>query len=164
MRRLLAHLLTTRWGLRRRFPRATLAAIEAAIAAAEQRHSGEIRFAIETCLDLRRLWAGCDARQRAAEVFARLRVWDTDGRNGVLVYVLLADRDVEIVADRGFDGRVSGAEWQAVCAAMAGHFGSGRFEHGALSGVDAVAALIARHFAPVPGDRDELPNRPAVLD
>lgn len=163
MRRTLAHLLTTRYSLRRRFPPATLAAIEAAIAAAEREHAGEIRFAIETCLDLRRLWGRWAARTRAGEVFAQLRVWDTAGRNGVLIYLLLADRDIEIVADRGYADRVTPAEWQAVCAAMEAEFRAGRFEAGAVAGVRAVAALAARHFPPLPGDRNELPDPPELI-
>ena len=163
MRRTLAHLLTTRYSLRRRFPPATLAAIETAIAVAEREHAGEIRFAIETCFDLRRLWSGCAARTRAGEVFAKLRVWDTAGHNGVLIYLLLADRDIEIVADRGYDGRVTPAEWQAVCASMEAQFRAGQFEAGAIAGIRAVAALAARSFPPLPGDRNELPDPPALV-
>jgi uncharacterized membrane protein len=163
MRRMLRHLLTTRWNLRRRFPRASLRAIQAAIGAAEREHGGEIRFAIETCLDLRRLRAGESARQRALEVFARLRVWDTEARNGVLIYVLLADRDIEIVADRGFRALVSAEEWEAVCRAMEAEFRAGRYEAGALAGIRSVSALIARHFAPSARDLNELPDAPQII-
>lgn len=164
MHRAARHLLTTRWSLRGSFPPATLAAIEAAIRAAEREHSGEIRFAIETCLHLRHLWAGEDARRRAHEVFARLRVWDTAQRNGVLIYLLLADRDIEIVADRGFAGRVSAEEWQEVARCIENEFRAGHFEAGALAGIRRASVLIGRHFPPRAGDRNELPNAPVVLD
>lgn len=164
MPRLLRHLLTTRWQLRRLFPAATLAAIEAAVRAAEREHSGEIRFAIETCLDLRRLLSGASPRDRARQLFGRLGVWDTRRNNGVLIYVLLAEQDIEIVADRGFDGVVQPAEWQEVCRCMENEFRAGHFEAGALAGIRRVSALIGRHFPAAPGDRNELPDAPAVLE
>jgi uncharacterized membrane protein len=164
MNRVLRHLLTTRWRLRRSFPASSLQAIELAIRAAEREHGGEIRLAVETCLDLRRLLAGETARQRALDVFSRLRVWDTAGNNGVLIYLLLADNDIEIVADRGFNGLVSAAEWEAACRCMETEFRAGQFEAGALAGVRRVSALIARHFPRSEGDRNELPDRPTVID
>ena len=104
-------------------------------------------------------------RARALQVFAALGVWDTEANNGILIYVLLADRDVEIVADRGFNGRVSPAEWAAVCNTMEEKFRSGQYERGAVEGVHEAGRLLARHYPPLPGgrDEDELPNRPAVL-
>ena len=164
MPRLLTHLMTTRWSLRRRFPPGTLAAIEAAIREAERQHSGEIRFAIETCLDFRRLWRGRDAAWRALDLFSRLRVWDTQQNNGVLIYLLLADRHIEIVPDRGFAGLVADAEWQVVCRCMETEFRAGHFETGALAGIRRVSVLIGRHFPPSAADRNELPNAPVVLD
>jgi uncharacterized membrane protein len=109
--------------------------------------------------------AGKSPRQRAVEVFAGLGVWDTESNNGILIYVQLADRDVEIVADRGFNGRVDASEWTAVCSAMEEAFRAGQFEAGAVAGVQAAGRLLARHYPPLPGgrDEDELPNRPAVL-
>jgi uncharacterized membrane protein len=164
MNRTLRHLVTTRGALRRAFPASSLAAIESAIRAAESRHTGELRFAIESCLDFRRLVAGTSARDRAVGAFARLGMWDTAQRNGVLIYLLLADRDIEIVADRGFDGRVSAAEWEAVCRAMEAEFRAGRFEAGALAGIRGVSALVARHFPPGDAERNELPDTPVVFD
>jgi uncharacterized membrane protein len=159
------HLTATRADLRRAFPAATLSAIEAAIAASEQRHSGEIRVAIEAGLDPQLVRRGRSPRDRAIEVFARLAVWDTDANNGVLIYVLLADRDVEIVADRGYTGRVSAGEWDSVCKVMESHFGAGRFEQGMLEGIARAGEILAAHFPAGPGSRnpDELPNRPAML-
>ena len=163
MHRLFRHLFTTRWQLRRCFPPATLTAVENAIRAAEGRHSGEIRFAVESKLDLERLRAGVDARARAHELFAAMRVWDTHANNGVLIYLLLAEHDIEIVADRGFNERVGPEEWEAVCHAMEQELRAGRFEAGAIAGIERVSELIARHFPPMPGDRNELPDAPAVI-
>lgn len=158
------HLLTPRWWLRRRFPPASLAAITAAIEAAERQHAGEIRFAIETCLNLPDLRHADAGRRRALELFSQLRIWDTAGNNGVLIYVLLAGHSIHIVADRGFTGRVTAAEWAAACRLMEAEFRAGRFEAGAVAGVTAVSALIGRHFPPVAGDRNELPDAPVIID
>jgi uncharacterized membrane protein len=159
------HLSMTRRGLYRAFPPSTLDAIEEAITRAEQRHAGEIRFAIEAALEPGDAWLGRAPRDRALEVFAGLGVWDTEANVGVLVYVLLADHDVEIVADRGFNGRVSHQEWQVVCDLMDAHFKARRFEEGGVAGVEAIAALIERHYPLGEGgrSRDELPNRPTFL-
>ena len=161
--RLLRHLFATRAGTRRRFSDAVDAAIESAIRAAETGTSGEIRFAIETALDIAELWAGLTPRERAMQVFSQLRVWDTELRNGVLIYVLGADRDVEIVADRAAAAKIPAAEWEAVCRLIEGHFRAGRFEAGAVAGVAAVGRLLELHFPAVPGDRNELPNQPTLL-
>lgn len=162
--RTLRHLLTSRHAVRRAFPEATLARIEQAVHAGEQSHDGELRFAVEAGLELPALLADETPRERALEVFSMLRVWDTARNNGVLVYVLYADRDVEIVADRGYNGRAAEEEWRAVCGHMRSHFAAGRFEQGALEGIAAASAVMARHF-PLTGGRsvDELPDRPAVL-
>ncbi len=122
------------------------ARIEQDIAALERRHAGEIRFAIETAFDLPELWYGTTPRERAIQVFGHLGVWDTEGNNGVLIYVLMADRDVEIVADRAIAARVTQAEWEAVCREMEAHFSAGRFGEGAEAGIAGVGALLARHF------------------
>ena len=162
-RRWLRHLFTPAWLGRRRFPRAVLAEIEAAIARSEAQHGGQISFAIETALELPELWRGVAPRERAVEAFARLHVWDTAGDNGVLVYLLLADHDVEIVADRAAAARIPPEEWEAVCRAMEEHFRAGRFGAGALAGVERVGALLARHFPPEPGAANERPDRPVWI-
>ena len=161
--RLLRHLFASRAVTRRRFSAATMKSIETAIAAAEQRTSGEVRFVIESALDLPEVWAGVGARDRAMQTFSDLHMWNTENRNGVLVYVLLADRQVEIVADRGAVERIGQADWEGVCRLMEGHFGEGRFAEGAVAGVAAVGGLLARHFPPGGPNRDELPNQPALL-
>ena len=161
--RSLKHLFATRWSTRRRFTPEVLRGIEAAIAGVESRHAGEIRFAIETAFDLPDLWYGTTPRQRALLVFGQLGVWDTAGNNGVLIYVLVADRDVEIVADRAIAARVPQAEWDAVCRDMEGHFSAGRFAEGAEAGIAGVGALLARHFPGQGGDRNEQPDAPVFL-
>ncbi len=161
--RALRHLFSTRWGTRRRFTPAVLRRIEAAIAGVERRHAGEIRFAIETALDLPDLWYGTTPRERAVLVFGHLGVWDTTGNNGVLIYVLMADRDVEIVADRGIAARVPQAGWDALCREVEAHFHAGRFAEGSEAAVAGVGALLAAHFPGARGDRDEQPNRPVML-
>jgi len=161
--RMLKHLCATRGATRRRFSDEVDAAIDSAIGAAEARSSGEIRFVIETALEIAELWAGVTPRERAGQVFAQLRVWDTELRNGVLIYVLAADRDVEIVADRGAAARISPTEWEGVCRLIESHFREGRFREGAIAGVEAVGGLLEREFPSTSGNRDELPNQPALL-
>jgi uncharacterized membrane protein len=161
--RVVRHLLWPRWLTNRAFPAAMRARIGRAVAAAEQGHSGEIRFVVEGALDPLPLVRGETARGRALDVFSRLGVWDTQANNGVLVYLLLADRDVEILADRGFNDKVSGQEWEAVCREMEAHFARGEFEAGALAGIARVAGLVRRHFPVAGPDPDELPNPPALL-
>ena len=163
IRRALRHLFATRWGTRRRFDAAVRARIEAAIAAVERSHAGEIRFAVETAFDLPELWWGLTPRERAVQVFGQLGVWDTAGNNGVLIYVLMADRDVEIVADRAIAARVSREEWESVCREMEAHFKEGRFAEGSEAGIAAVGRLLARHFPGQGGDRNEQPDRPVML-
>ena len=161
--RLCRHLFETRFATRRRFTPGVLDRVEAAVARAEAEHQGELRFVIETDLDAWSILAGKTPRQRALEVFAGLHVWDTEQNNGVLIYVLFADRAVEIVADRGFNGLVTAAEWAEVCRAMQAEFRQGRWEHGALAGVSALALLVARHFPGSGRDGNELPDRPTLL-
>ncbi len=166
--RALRHLFATRAGTRRRFPDEVLASIEKTIESVETLTSAEIRFAIETSLDLSDLYAGTTPRERAMQVFSHLQVWDTGRRNGVLIYVLVADRDVEIVADRGAAAVIPPEQWEAACKRMEEHFRAGRFAEGALAGVNAVGGLLESRF-PFEShearsrDRDELPNQPTLL-
>jgi len=162
--RLLRHLCTDFWSVRRAFPAASLAAIESAIAEGERAHGGEVRFVVESALPLSMLWRGAPARERAIQLFGELGVWDTEENCGVLVYVLLADHQVEIVADRGIDRRVGAAGWTAILERMRAEFRSGRFGGGAVAGVREISAVLAAHFPVAPGDRNELSDRPIVLD
>jgi uncharacterized membrane protein len=164
MRRIARHLITTPWRARRAFPRAALQAIERAIEEGERSHAAEIRFAIEGALHGPRLLRGQSPRERALEVFSHLRMWDTEHRNGVLIYVLLADRAVEIIADRGAHARIESQAWNAICRLMEEAFRAGRYLEGAVNGIAAVSRLMAEHFPAGRGrGADELPNRPVVL-
>ena len=159
----LKHLLLPRAALTRKFPPQALSAIEAAIEKSEATHRAEIRFAIEVALDIPALWRTGTVRERALEAFAQLRVWDTRERNGVLVYILLAERAVEIVADVGFEGRVDDTEWRGVCAVIEQSFATNRWQDGALAGIDALTTLLAREFPADGPNPNEQGDRPALL-
>lgn len=161
--RWIRHLLLDDLAVRRDFPRPVLGAIEKAIALQEKRHRGELRFVVEGGLSLGPLLAGRSARERAVDVFSRLRVWDTEDNAGVLVYLLLADRRVEIVADRGIHARVGSAAWDAICGEMQAAFAAGRFEAGAILGIEAISDLLAAHYPPGDENPNELPDTPVVL-
>lgn len=147
------------------FPPGALQRISAAVAEGELRHRGEVCFAVEPALELSDLWARRDARARAQEVFAQLRVWDTEANNGVLIYLLMADHRIEIVADRGLAGRVSDAQWRGVCQLMEERLRAGEAEEAALAGIRAVSGLLAEHFPRAEGEHDvnELPDAPHLL-
>jgi uncharacterized membrane protein len=153
--------VATRWSLRRAFDASALAAIEAAIGASEALHGGEIRVAVENELELPALWRGITSRDRALEAFSQLRVWDTELNNGVLIYVLWADRSVEVVADRAFKTLVAETEWREVCARMESAFAQHHPQQALVAGIEAVGALIARHFPAT--DRNELSDRPVFM-
>ena len=161
--RLLRHLFAQ--PSRRLFAADALGRIAAAIAASEARHTGEIRFAVESALHPRAVLAGMQARDRAHEVFAQLRVWDTRGNNGVLLYLLLADHRIEVVADRGFDGRVTPEQWRGACQLVEERLKAGEPEAAVLRGVEALSALIEAHFPRGAGyvDDNELPDDPHLL-
>jgi uncharacterized membrane protein len=157
------HLFTDDADARRTFSTATMDRIERAIVAGEATHRGQVCVAVEPALPLGRVVRKLSPRERALEVFGLLRVWDTEENNGVLVYLLLADHDVEIVADRGIHARVGESAWEEICQRMEQAFRDGRFADGVEQGVRDVSALLAEHFPGGGEDRDELPNRPVVL-
>jgi uncharacterized membrane protein len=163
IKRWFRHLFMPSWAWRRAFPQATLDAIEAAIRASETTHGGEIRFAIENSLAGILVWRGMSGRERAIEMFSNLRVWDTEHNSGVLVYLLLADHDIEIVADRGIAARVDQAAWEAVAQTMEAAFRQGEFERGALAGIEQISVLLAAYFPPSGHNPDELANRPVIV-
>jgi uncharacterized membrane protein len=162
-KRIMKHLSTGRAAVRRVFPLRTLDAIEQAIRSTEARHAGQIRFAVEAALELTPLLAGQTGQQRAIEVFSKLRIWDTEHNNGVLIYLLLADRDVEIVADRGIHVKLGKEVWEAICREMEAAFREGHFEAGVLAGIHAVGEHLSRHFPARSGKANEMPDRPVVL-
>ena len=147
----------------RHFPEASLARIGEAIAAGEHLHGGEVVFAVEAGLVPGEALRGLDPHARAQEVFARLRVWDTEANNGVLLYLLLADHAIEIIADRGLAGRVGDDEWSAVCRAVEAGIAGNGLEAAVVDGVGRISALLATHFPADGAGRDELPDRPVLL-
>lgn len=161
--RILKHLIAPHWLARRAFPKAALKEIEARISASEKHHGGELRFVIEAGLPVIDLWRSESPRTRAVEVFSRLRVWDTEHNSGVLIYLQLIDRRVEIVADRGIATKVAQQEWDAICRGMEAAFRSGAYRRGALEAVDSVGRLLALHDPAPAGKLDELPDRPVIL-
>ena len=163
IKRIVKHLLVTDGQVRRAFPRSTLMMIEKAIKESEAAHVGEIRFAVEGALDGLPLFKGQSARERAIEVFSQLRVWDTEDNSGLLIYLLLADRAVEIVADRGIDAKVSPQEWTAICQQMEAAFRESNYEGGVIRGVQAVTQHLVQHFPAGGHNGNELPDKPVVL-
>ncbi len=162
-KRIMKHLSSGRAAIRRAFPHSTLDAIERAIRETEAQHNGQIRFAVEAALELAPLQAGQSARERAVEVFSQLRIWDTEHNNGVLIYLLLADRDVEIVADRGVHARVGQEAWETICQEMEAAFRNGKYEEGVLTGIRSLGRHLAQHY-PRAGEKvNELPDRPVLM-
>jgi uncharacterized membrane protein len=162
--RLFKHWFITPRAVARAFPPASLQAIQEAIAATEVKHCGEIRFAVEGALPWSYLRRDAPVRQRAVMIFSKLRVWDTEHNNGVLIYVELADHGVEIVADRGIARHVQRAQWEAVCQRLREHFRKGEFEAGVVAAVQEVGALLALHYPLADGQTNpnELSNKPVI--
>jgi len=162
-KRLAQHLLMTHWQVSRAFPREGLIEIEKAIKASETAHLGEIRFAVEGALDGGPLLKGQSARERAIDIFSQLRIWDTEHNNGVLIYLLLADRDVEIVADRGIHAKVDSQDWEKICRTMETAFKQANYVAGVVSGIRAVTQHLITHLPAAGADPNELSDKPAVL-
>ena len=162
IKRIGKHLLAHHWRVRRVFPPNVLARIEQAIKAGEATHAGQVRFVVEGALDGAPLFRDQPARERALDMFSHLRIWDTAHNNGVLIYLLLADHDVEIVADRGIDAKVGAEDWEAICREMESDFRAGHFERGVIRGIAAVSRELGKHF-PNSGGPNELPDKPVVL-
>lgn len=161
--RLLRHLFAP--SAQRLFPAATMDRIAEAIAEGERRHAGQVVFAVEPALHWRMVFDGVDPRRSAEQAFARLRVWDTEANNGVLLYLLLADRRIEIVADRGLRAVVDESHWRAICERMEGALRAGDAEAAVIGAIGAISDLVAHHF-PATDARaggNELPDRPQIL-
>lgn len=153
----------TDWQVNRAFPHQTLTAIEREIKASETAHAGEICFVVEGALDGAPLFKGQSARERAIDVFSHLRIWDTEHNNGVLIYLLLADRDVEIVADRGIHAKVGSREWESICRQMETDFKQANYKAAVVSGIQAVTRDLIQHFPTAGGGRNELPDQPVIV-
>lgn len=163
IKRIIKHLSISHATVRRHFPRTALDNIERAIAAVEQQCSGQVRFAVEHALQWKPLMAGQSARERAIEVFTELHVWDTEQNNGVLIYLLLADRDVEIVADRGIHKKLGQPVWENICKQMEAEFRQGNFEQGVIAGINSVGVHLAAHYPQAGEKANELPDRPVLI-
>ena len=161
--RLFKHLLLPGWFVRRVFARGDLAAIGDAIAACEKAHRGELRFVVEASMPLTALWRDRSPRARAVDLFSALRVWDTAENSGILIYVQLVDRKVEILADRGIAARVPQAEWDAICRGMEQSFAEGQWRQGAVQAVTRAGELLASHFPAHDDNPNELPDQPLIL-
>ena len=161
--RLIKHLFAP--SAQRLFPADSLQRIADAISASERLHSGEICFAVESALPWQAVLRGVDARSQALAAFSRLSVWDTAANNGVLLYLLIADHRIEIVADRGLDDLVSAEQWRGVCQLMEERLRAGEADAAVIRGIEATSDLLAAHYPQRPGtiDTDELPNQPHVL-
>jgi uncharacterized membrane protein len=163
IKRIGKHLVEHRWRVRRIFPPQVLALIEQAIKAGETTHSGQVRFVVEGALDGAPLFRDQPARHRALDIFSQLRIWDTAHNNGVLIYLLLADRDVEIIADRGIDAKVGAAGWEKICRSMEADFRAGNFSGGVIKGIQSVSQQLAAHFPKRGPGPNELPDEPVVI-
>lgn len=161
--RLIKHVVTPDWFARRSFANDTLDAIEVAIRESEKRHDAELRFVVEAGLHPVFLWQQRTPRERAIDLFSTLRVWDTAHNSGVLIYVQLIDRAIEIVADRGINALVPQGQWDAICHRMEEAFARGEHREGSIAAIDEITALLAQHFPPGVQNPDELPDRPLVL-
>ena len=164
IKRWFLHTFMPPWRWRLAFPAAVLKDIEIAVKQSEHLHRGELRFAIENTLAPSWVWRGMSAHQRATEVFSNLRVWDTEENSGVLIYLLLADREVHIVADRGIASRVPQAEWDAVAQAMQKAFRLGDFRNGSIEGIERITTMLATHFPPGADNPNELSNKPVIVE
>lgn len=162
-KRIMKHLLSSNIALRSKFSSSVMKSIENCIEKSEKLHCGEVRFAVEHALDFFPLLKNVSARERAIQVFSDLRIWDTEQNNGVLIYLLFADRDVEIIADRGINQKVHADEWERICKDMEACFKKGSFEQGITSGISEITTHLAKHFPFIGNDTNELPNKPVRL-
>lgn len=163
IKRFFKHILTTPWLVQRYFPASAMRKIEAAVRDSERKHSGEIRFVVEAALHPLQLLHGITPRQRAIELFAQLGVWDTEHNSGVLVYLLLADHDVEIVADRGIHSCVGDGGWGEICKQMEAEFRQGRFEAGTILGIAQISEVLQQHFPAGTANDNEISDTPLIL-
>lgn len=161
--RFIKHFFATRWQVRLCFPQRSMQSITTAILDSEKLHMGELRFAVEAGLEWQMLFSCINSRERALQIFSQLRVWDTEHNSGVLIYLLLADHKVEIVADRGINAKVSQSEWIGICQDMESRFRVGDFKSGVLLGVAAITQLLQQHFPAQAHKPNELPNQPVVI-
>ena len=164
--RILKHCWWDAADVRRAVPPALLERLGLCVSASELRHTGEIRICVEAGLPLSYLWCNASAKERALMLFSKLRVWDTEHNNGVLIYLLLADKSIELVADRGLNARVSPVEWQAMVAHLGEALQAGQYEDGLTKALEEVSAVLVQHYPLHPGNirSNELPDAPVLTD
>lgn len=163
IKRWLIHAFTPPWRWRLAFPTALLNDIERAIKQSESSHRGELRFAIENSLAPSLVWRGLTAKQRATEVFSNLKVWDTEDNSGVLIYILLADNEVHIIADRGINQQISQQQWQKVAEDMQLAFSAGDFRTGSMSGISHLSQFLQTYFPANTDNPNQLSDRPIII-
>ena len=161
--RFIAHMFSHPWQVRRHFSADALHHIEKAISTSEKTHAGEIRFVVEAGLHPYEILCNKTPKKRAVELFGRLNIWDTEHNNGVLIYLLLADRDVEIVADRGIHQHIGHDGWEAICREMEVLFRKGEFETGVLQGIAHISAALEKHFPQIGVSKNEVSNKPLIM-
>ena len=163
IKRIAKHAFTTQWHTKKYFTATALCAIENEIAISEKQHSGEIRFVVEGALDGAPLFKNQSAHDRALDIFSQLRIWDTQDNNGLLIYLLLADHAVEIIADRGINAKVGRNEWQTICGIMQAEFARGNFQTGVCDAIKSITQHLVKHFPVSTNNENELPNEPVVM-
>ncbi len=159
--RAISHALTTKRAVRNALPDAAMDALENATGMAERGSSGQIRLIVEANWPLMHV-NRATPRSRALEWFSQLHVWDTEHNNGVLIYLLFAERRVEIVADRGLNHRVTQAQWDAICRSMETSFSGGEYEQGLSQGINTIGNLLREHF-PADMGQNEQTDRPVIV-
>lgn len=157
------HMKFGQWHTKRAFPNALLNTIEQMINTGETQHGGELRFVVEGSLNFAALREQQTPQQRALEVFSFMRIWDTQERNGVLIYLLLADQAVEILADRGVDAHVGAEGWSAICQQMESYLRTADYKNGVIVGIEAVNHLLSTYYPRSQAQVNELPNTPVIL-
>lgn len=164
LKRMFRHRWLDESDTRRAIPPELVQRLAQRVAASERRHTGEVRIYVEAGLPFSYLWRDATPRERAVAMFGKLRVWDTEHDNGVLIYLLLAEHAIEIVADRGLNKHVTQEEWQAIVQRMGRAFHEGRFEDGLTQALEEVSALLVRHFPAEAGaaNPNELPDEPLL--
>ena len=164
LKRIFKHRWMDESDTRRAVPPELLHRLTRRVAASEQRHSGEVRICVEAGLPMSYLRRGAHARERAVMMFAKLRVWDTEHNNGVLIYLLLADHAIELVADRGLNQHMSAAQWQTMVQHLGAAIKEGRYEDGLTQALEEVSAVLVKHFPLAEGasNPNELPNAPTL--
>jgi uncharacterized membrane protein len=161
--RLFRHLFTTTAAGKRAFPAPALKAIQAAIAKGEKAHRAQMRLIVEPSLPVFDVLDGASSRQRARELFAHYRIWDTEENCGILIYINLADRKVEIIADRGVGRIIDAGEWQAACRTMTRDFARGEYRASVIAAIEQLNDLLRQRFPADGPNANELPNRPLII-